>query len=70
MFRIDIEKLPSFQIGEERGLEQGLKRGLKQGLEQGLEEVAKKLLSKNNDIAFIIDVTGLNAKEIERLKEN
>jgi len=66
MFRIDIEKLPSFQIGEERGLEQGLKRGLK----QGLEEVAKKLLSKNNDIAFIIDVTGLNAKEIERLKEN
>ena len=62
MFRIDIEKLPSFQIGEERGLEQGL--------EQGLEEVAKKLLSKNNDIAFIIDVTGLNAKEIERLKEN
>jgi len=72
MFKIDIEKLPSFQIGEEKGLEQGLRQGVKQGLrqgvEQGLEKVAKNLLSKNNDIAFIADVTGLSTKEIERLK--
>jgi len=69
MFKVDIERLPSFQIGEERGLEKGLKKGLKKGLEKGLEKVAKKLLSNDNDIAFIVDITGLTIQEIEKLKK-
>ena len=54
MFKVDIEKLPSFQIG----------------FKQGVERTAKKLLSSNSDIAFIVDVTGLSIKDIQELEEN
>ena len=61
MFKVDIERLPSFQIGEERGLERGL--------EKGLERVAKKLLTDNKGIAYIVDLTGLSIVAVEKLKE-
>jgi len=69
MFKVDIERLPSFQIGEERGLERGLEQGREQGRKENSKEIAKKLLVNNIDIAFIVDMTGLNIIEVEKLKE-
>ena len=62
MYKVDVERLPSFMIGEERGLEQGAyKNSIK---------VAKALLSKNSDIAFIVDVTGLRILEVQKLQSD
>jgi len=81
MFKVDIERLPSFQIGEQRGEQRGKEIGEQRGKEIGeqrgkeigeqnaMSKVVKNLLSKNNDIAFIVDVTGLTIQEIEKLKE-
>ncbi len=64
MYKVDIERLPSFMIGEERGLEQGLEQGVyKQNI-----KVAKALLSKNSDITFIVDITGLSVVEVQKLQ--
>ena len=40
MLTIDLDKLPSYRIGERRGLEKGMEKGLEQGLQQGLEKGA------------------------------
>jgi len=61
MFKVDIERLPSFQIGEQRGEQRGEQKAM--------SKVAKNLLSKNNDITFIVDITGLTIQEIEKLQE-
>lgn len=38
-----------------------------QGRAEGKIDVAKKMLEKNMDISFIIEVTGLTKEEIEKL---
>ena len=63
---IDIEEVAkevfpiSLQKREEKGKEEG-KKAEKQ-------TVAKKMLAKSCDIAFIVEVTGLSADEIRQLK--
>ena len=42
--------------------------GREEGIEKGKLEDAKKMLDKGYSIADISDITGLSAKEIERLK--
>ena len=83
MLEIEIEKLPSFVIGERKGLEQGLERGLEQGLEQGLERgleqgkalgehnkaclIAQQLLMLNFPKDQVADITGLAVAELDVL---
>ncbi|RYG72416.1 hypothetical protein EU245_10565 [Lentibacillus lipolyticus] len=40
------------------------------GKAEGIKEVANKMLKKGSSIEFIAEVTGLNRKEIEALKES
>ncbi len=73
---VDIEKLPSYQIGLEqglgtglergieRGLEQGLERGLEQGLEQARKQMARKALERGMAIEDIIALTGLTKEQV------
>ena len=77
----DVEKLKNtlldeaYDEGLEKGTNQGIKQGLKQGLKQGIEqgmttsklEIAKKMIEKGIDKKSILEITGLNAKEIEDL---
>lgn len=77
---IEIEKLPSYQIGNERGFrlgeekgikigkESGIKIGEKKGIAVGIELMAKNMLNKNIDIKTIKEITGLSKKDIEKLK--
>ena len=62
MYKVDIERLPSFMIGEEQGLEKG---AYKQNI-----KVAKAMLSKNSDIAFIVDITGLSSVAVQKLQSS
>ncbi|MEA1980991.1 MAG: Rpn family recombination-promoting nuclease/putative transposase, partial [candidate division Zixibacteria bacterium] len=58
--------------GIKEGLEQGLEQGIEQGIEQGLKKekrkVALNLIKKGFDNDTISDVTGLEEKEVEKLR--
>lgn len=65
MLEIEIERLPSFLIGEERGL--------KQGVEQGAHEksvaIARQLFKLNLPMVEIAQITGLTVTELEQLSQ-
>ncbi|MES9897397.1 MAG: hypothetical protein ABW148_00045 [Sedimenticola sp.] len=63
---VDIEKLPSYQIG----LEQGLGKGLEQGFERGRKQVARTALEQGMKIAGITALTGLTEEQILLLKQD
>ena len=47
---------------------EGREQGRAEGIEKGKLEDAKKMLDKGYSIADISDITGLSAKDIERLR--
>jgi predicted transposase/invertase (TIGR01784 family) len=49
-------------------LDTAKKDGIELGLELGAEKVAVKLLQKNTDIEFIVEVTGLSKQTLAKLK--
>ncbi len=63
---IELENLPSYQIGIERGIE----RGMEKRVDQGVRQVATKLLNKGQSIEDVMDVTGLSRQEIDALLES
>ena len=58
MLTVDIEKMPSF------------KKGLQKGVESTLEVVAIGMLKLNVEIEIIQKTTGLTLEEIEKLRQN
>ena len=54
--------------GEEKGIQKGKKLGFKEGEKQKAIEIAKALLKKGLDTAFIVDATGLTAEEVEKVR--
>lgn len=62
MLDIDIEKLPTYLIGEERGIEKGEhKRAIM---------VAKQLFKLNMPLEQIAQISGLSVKELEGLDKS
>ena len=61
--RMDEESL------RDEGYEEGVKEGVKEGKKEGLTEIAKKLIEEGKDIKYIVDLTGLEEKEIKELTE-
>ena len=61
-----------YQKGMEEGMEKGRAEGIAEGIEEGMSqrslEIARKMLAKGMDEASIMDMTGLTAEEIEKLK--
>ncbi|MCI8778683.1 MAG: hypothetical protein HFI87_06000, partial [Bacilli bacterium] len=53
--------------GFEIGNKQGKREGISQGKNQEKIDIAKNLISKNVDIDFIVDVTGLSKEQINVL---
>ena len=43
--------------------------GLKEGIEKGKKEVAKSMLEKGLDVAFVIEVAGMSESEVLKLNE-
>lgn len=79
MLQVEIEKLPSFVMGEKKGLKMGLEKGIERGMEKGIEKgietgekrkallVAKRLLALQMPIEQIAQITELETAEIEKL---
>ena len=65
------------ESGREEGREEGHKVGKEEGLKEGREEgakqkscdIAKRMLEKGIDIETILELTGLTAEEVSRLKK-
>ena len=53
-----------------RGERRGRKEGKREGREERNKEIAKKMLDEKADIDFILRVTGLEKKELDKLKNN
>jgi len=78
MLHVEIEKLPSFVMGVEKGLEEGIEKGMEQGIEQGMELgkmeqtkiIAKQLLSFGMQTEKVSQITGLSAVELNALNKN
>jgi len=68
MLVVDIEKMPSFNIGLERGIETGIQQGIQQGIQKGIEQsmkfTATQMLKFNLDVDIISKSTGLTKEEI------
>jgi predicted transposase/invertase (TIGR01784 family) len=56
------------RAAKEEGIKQGLEQGLEKGLEKKAFEVAQKMLSRNVPVSDIVDMTGLNEKDILALE--
>jgi len=67
MLHIEVEKLPSFLMGEERGREEGRKEGRKEGEKRKAYAVAKRLLAAGMQIEQIALFTDLDKAEIEKI---
>jgi predicted transposase YdaD len=71
MMEIEIEQLPSFLIGKERGREEGREEGIEKGIEEGHYErsvlVAKQLFQLNMPLKQIAQISGLSMKELEMM---
>ena len=42
MLTIELEKLPSYRIGERRGIQKGIETGIERGIEKGIEQGIEK----------------------------
>ena len=51
------------------GVEQGIEQGRTEGAKEQSIAIAKKMLEKNINIETIMETTGLDKEEIEKLKE-
>ena len=69
MLEVNVERLPSYLIGEERGFERGFKQGAERGAEQSIEQVAKRLFELNFPMAEIAKITGLTIEELQQLSK-
>ena len=58
------------QQGETRGESRGEKRGKIKGNTEGKIEVATNALKKGFDVEMVVDLTGLDIKVIEQLKQD
>ena len=43
------------------------KKGIEKGIEKGTEQIARRMLSKNKDIAEIVEFTGLSEEQVRTL---
>ena len=64
MLTIDLEKLPSYRIGERRGLEKGMEKGA----HEKARAIAVELLSAGFTLSQVAAFTQLSLAEIEGLK--
>ena len=60
---INIENLPSYELGMEKGIETGMEAGIEKGLEKGIQQIVKQLLLKNPP-ETVAELTALNLTDI------
>jgi len=66
MLVVDIERMPSFNLGLKRGIEKGIERGI----EKAKIEDAKKMIMMGFEIDTIHKITGLTIDKINSIKNS
>jgi len=64
---IKIGEEKGIKIGEEKGIKIGEEKGKQEGMEEKAIETAKKMLEKGFEIDIIMELTGLEKEDIEKL---
>jgi flagellar biosynthesis/type III secretory pathway protein FliH len=57
-----IEK--GMEKGIEKGMEKGIEKGMERGMEKGKFEVARRMLARRMSVSDIVEMTGLNEKDV------
>jgi hypothetical protein len=52
------------EFAKEEGIIEGMEQGREQGREQGMFEVARRMLARSKPMSEIVDITGLNERDI------
>ena len=58
----------SVDTAKREGIAEGMEKGMKKGMEKKSLEIAKKMLTKGMDEATVMEITGLPAELIQKLK--
>ena len=66
MLQIEIEKLPSFMMGQEKGMEKGIATGERKRALM----IARQLLKKNFSMQEVAQMTGLDITELDSLDQH
>ncbi|MDR1481983.1 MAG: hypothetical protein LBI74_05095, partial [Synergistaceae bacterium] len=61
---VKVWKEEGIEIGMEKGMEKGIEIGKKEGMEKGKFEVARKMLARKMSVSDIVEMTGLNEKDV------
>ena len=70
MLQIEIEKLPSFAMGEEKGIIKGMEKGIAAGERKKAILIAKQLMDMKIEREKIAQATGLNLGELDALDQH
>ena len=65
----DFRETKVYQEAREEGLEEGREQGREQGRTETQEEIAQRLLKRKVTVKEIVNLTGLSAKQVERLRK-
>ncbi|GHV43749.1 hypothetical protein FACS1894187_25970 [Synergistales bacterium] len=60
----DVVKNNYLRYAREAGVEEGIEKGIEKGIGEGKFEVARKMLARKMSVSDIIDITGLNERDI------
>lgn len=67
-------EIAGLKRGLQQGIEQGIGQGIEQGIEQGIsastEKIAARMLARGQSDADIMELTGITAEALARLKTN
>jgi len=69
--QVDVEKLPSYELGLEQGLERGMEQGMEQGMERGAYRERLRLAKSLLDLLpeeVIAEKSGLSLEAIRALR--
>ncbi|MDP2097119.1 MAG: hypothetical protein Q8K10_00685 [Methylobacter sp.] len=69
MLQIEIEKLPSFVMGQEHGIEQGMEKGMAMGEKKRALLIARNLIKDDFSLEKIAQITGLDLTDLEKLAQ-
>jgi predicted transposase/invertase (TIGR01784 family) len=61
----DVTQTRVFQ----EALEQGRQEGRQEGRDEGVETIARRMIEKDRPVAEIVELTGLTAADVRKLKK-
>ena len=69
MLEVEIEKLPSYLMGEKRGIEKGIDQGIELGEHRKGVIVASQLIQLNMSLEQVAQISGLSLEEVRELSQ-